>query len=102
MFFALSARRGLFIFIIEHTVAEPFEVRVFYLFFEFLAHTDGFFRAFAFAGAVTARAFESFFDYVYYFFVGVEDYFHCFTPFLYYTTGFEKEDEFRKHYFFLA
>lgn len=52
----------LFLFIVEHTMAKAFEVRVSNLLFKLPAHTSGIIRFLPAAGTVSACLFQSFFD----------------------------------------
>lgn len=63
-------------FVIKHTMAKAGEIWVLYLVAELSAHTFVFFCAFQTAWAVTAGAFQPFFDRVYDFLVWIEYYLH--------------------------
>ena len=63
-------------FIIKHTVAKAFKIRILDLLFKFLAHTQIFRCAFSAAGAVAARALQSLFDDLDDLLVGIESNLH--------------------------
>lgn len=57
-------------------MAKSFKIRIFNLLSEFLTHTLVLRRMLSAAGAVAARALETFFDYIDYLLVGIECDFH--------------------------